>query len=86
MQNSIFNLADDEILTHRGQTLSEIEKFDDPRSDEEEEEEEEGEERGKLGGEYCCNGSEVRISNKSDENSLAIWERKILRRLLGPVK
>lgn len=47
MQKSIFNLADDEILTHRGQTLSEIEKFDDPRSDDEEEEEE----RGKLGGE-----------------------------------
>ncbi|KAJ8941564.1 hypothetical protein NQ318_011523 [Aromia moschata] len=29
-KKSIFNLADDEILTHRGQTLSEIEKFDDP--------------------------------------------------------
>jgi len=39
-------LADDEILTHRGQTLSEIEKFDDPRSDEEDEEE-----KGKLDGE-----------------------------------
>jgi hypothetical protein len=49
LQKSIFNLADDEILTHRGQTLSEIEKFDDPRSDEEEEEE-----TGKLGGE--CSG------------------------------
>jgi nucleolar protein 14 len=48
LQKSIFNLADDEVLTHHGQTLSEIEKFDDPRSDEEEE----GEERGKLGGEY----------------------------------
>jgi nucleolar protein 14 len=46
LQKSIFNLADDEILTHHGQTLSEIEKFDDPRSDDEEEEEE----RGKLGG------------------------------------
>jgi hypothetical protein len=40
-------LADDEILTHHGQTLSEIEKFDDPRSDDEEEEE-----RGKLGGKF----------------------------------
>ncbi|XP_023701640.1 nucleolar protein 14 [Cryptotermes secundus] len=48
-KKSIFNLADDEILTHRGQTLSEIEKFDDPRSDDEEEEEEE---RGKLGAEF----------------------------------
>lgn len=37
------------MLTHRGQTLGEIEKFDDPRSDEEEEE---SEEKGKLGGEH----------------------------------
>jgi nucleolar protein 14 len=50
LQKSIFNLADDEVLTHRGQTLSEIEKFDDPRSDDEEEEE--SEEKGKLGGEH----------------------------------
>lgn len=34
-KKNIFNLADDEILTHHGQTLSEIEKFDDPRSDDE---------------------------------------------------
>ncbi|CAK1594754.1 unnamed protein product [Parnassius mnemosyne] len=34
-KKSIYNLADDEILTHRGQTLEQIEKFDDPRSDEE---------------------------------------------------
>nr|XP_023023933.1 nucleolar protein 14 homolog [Leptinotarsa decemlineata] len=34
-KKSIFNLAEDEILTHKGQTLSEIEKFDDPRSDDE---------------------------------------------------
>jgi nucleolar protein 14 len=32
-RKSIFNLADDEVLTHKGQTLAEIEKFDDPRSD-----------------------------------------------------
>lgn len=51
MQKSIFNLADDEVLTHRGQTLSEIEKFDDPRSDDDEEEGE-SEEKGKLGGEH----------------------------------
>ncbi|XP_049778606.1 nucleolar protein 14 homolog [Schistocerca cancellata] len=37
-KKSIFNLADDEILTHRGQTLSEIEKFDDPRTSDEEDE------------------------------------------------
>ncbi|KAJ3643381.1 hypothetical protein Zmor_026095 [Zophobas morio] len=34
-KKSIFNLADDEVLTHKGQTLAEIEKFDDPRSDDE---------------------------------------------------
>lgn len=34
-KKNMFNLADDEFLTHRGQTLSEIEKFDDPRSDDE---------------------------------------------------
>lgn len=34
-KQSIFNLADDEeVLTHKGQTLSEIEKFEDPKSDE----------------------------------------------------
>ncbi|KYQ51651.1 Nucleolar protein 14 [Trachymyrmex zeteki] len=33
-KESIFNL-NDEVLTHRGQTLEEIEKFDDPRSDDE---------------------------------------------------
>ena len=40
------------MLTHRGHTLSEIEKFDDPRSDDEEEEESEA--KGKLGGEHYC--------------------------------
>ncbi|XP_036146069.1 nucleolar protein 14 homolog [Monomorium pharaonis] len=33
-KENIFNL-NDEVLTHRGQTLEEIEKFDDPRSDDE---------------------------------------------------
>jgi nucleolar protein 14 len=32
-----FNLADDEVLTHRGQSLNEIEKFDNPKSDSEDE-------------------------------------------------
>ncbi|XP_003707475.1 nucleolar protein 14 homolog l(3)07882 [Megachile rotundata] len=34
-KKSIYNLNDEEILTHRGQTLEEIEKFDDPKSDDE---------------------------------------------------
>ncbi|XP_014478490.1 PREDICTED: nucleolar protein 14 homolog [Dinoponera quadriceps] len=34
-KKNIYNLNDDGVLTHRGQTLEEIEKFDDPRSDDE---------------------------------------------------
>jgi nucleolar protein 14 len=62
-------LADDEILTHRGQTLSEIEKFDDPRSDEEEEEE-----TGKLGGE--CSDSYIFPCGVGGVKVL-YWNRKI---------
>ncbi|XP_075228435.1 nucleolar protein 14 homolog l(3)07882 [Lycorma delicatula] len=36
-KKTMFNLADEEVLTHRGKTLSEIEKYDDPGTDEEEE-------------------------------------------------
>ncbi|KAK7870636.1 hypothetical protein R5R35_009132 [Gryllus longicercus] len=35
-KKQIFNLAEDEVLTHRGQTLSEIEKFEDFHSDDDE--------------------------------------------------
>lgn len=45
-KKSIFNLADDEVLTHRGQVLSEIEKFVDERSDDEDSLE--GDKSGKL--------------------------------------
>lgn len=41
-KKNIFNLADDEVLTHCGQALSEIERFDDPRSDDESLEDETG--------------------------------------------
>ncbi|XP_032678556.1 nucleolar protein 14 homolog [Odontomachus brunneus] len=34
-KKNMYNLNDDEILTHRGHTLEEIEKFDDPRSEDE---------------------------------------------------
>lgn len=34
-KKSIYSLNDEEVLTHRGQTLEEIEKFDDPKSDDE---------------------------------------------------
>ncbi|OXU29063.1 hypothetical protein TSAR_015178 [Trichomalopsis sarcophagae] len=33
-KKNIFNLNDEEVLTHRGQSLMDIEKYDDPRSDE----------------------------------------------------
>lgn len=52
-KKSIYNLADEEVLTHRGQTLSEIEKFDDPRSDDDDEDEMDGRKKsGKLNGEF----------------------------------
>lgn len=35
-RKNIFNLADDEVLTHKGQSIAEIEKFDDPPSDDDE--------------------------------------------------
>lgn len=34
-KQNIFSLNDDEVLTHKGQTLEEIERFDDPKSDDE---------------------------------------------------
>ncbi|KAK3912794.1 Nucleolar protein 14 [Frankliniella fusca] len=37
-RKAMFNLADEEVLTHRGQTLNEIEKFEDPRSDDDDDE------------------------------------------------
>lgn len=50
-KHSRFNLNDDEILTHRGQTLEEIEQFRDVRSDDEDEEDE------RLDGIYKCHES-----------------------------
>jgi len=37
-KKSKFLLGDDEVLTHRGQTLEDVERFDDPRSESEDEE------------------------------------------------
>lgn len=50
-KQSIFNLADEEVLTHRGQTLSEIEKFDDVRSDDDDDSLD-GDEAGGLGADF----------------------------------
>lgn len=38
-RHSLFNLNDDDLLTHKGQTLEEIEQFEDPVSNDEEDEE-----------------------------------------------
>jgi nucleolar protein 14 len=35
-KKNIYNVNEQEVLTHRGQTLGEIEKFDDPKSVDEE--------------------------------------------------
>ncbi|KAJ8715794.1 hypothetical protein PYW07_010276 [Mythimna separata] len=53
-KKNIYNLADDEILTHRGQTLEQIEKFDDPRS--EDEDDEDGRKFGGLGDDFVAEG------------------------------
>ncbi|XP_075986693.1 nucleolar protein 14 homolog l(3)07882 [Anticarsia gemmatalis] len=53
-KKNIYNLAEDEILTHRGQTLEQIEKFDDPRSDDEEDED--GRKFGGLGDDFVSEG------------------------------
>lgn len=42
-KKSVFNLGEDETLTHFGKALSEIEQFEDPRSDDEDDDK-------KLGG------------------------------------
>ncbi|XP_054265030.1 nucleolar protein 14 isoform X1 [Macrosteles quadrilineatus] len=38
-KKAVFNLSDTEVLTHRGQTLNEIERFEDARSDDDEDQE-----------------------------------------------
>ena len=39
-KKNLFQLGEEEELTHRGRAISDIQKFEDPRSDEEEDEEE----------------------------------------------
>lgn len=47
-KRNIYNLDDSEVLTHRGQTLEEIEKFEDPRSDDDDYDDEDNN-NGQLG-------------------------------------
>lgn len=48
-KESIYNLNDSEILTHRGQTLAQVERFDDVQPEEEEMSDDEM----RLDGKYC---------------------------------
>ncbi|KAK4875209.1 hypothetical protein RN001_011631 [Aquatica leii] len=83
---SIFNLANDEVLTHKGQTLNEIEKFDDPKSDDDDDSLNEGN-TGKLesdfvgdahfgGGVLTNTGSEGFKSHKDLINQLIAESKK----------
>ncbi|KAG8227190.1 hypothetical protein J437_LFUL003396 [Ladona fulva] len=71
-KKSIYNLADEEILTHRGHALSEIEKFDDPRSDEDEDE------SGKLEAKFVKEAHFGGLLTKKEETESQAKSRKEL--------
>ncbi|XP_046663079.1 nucleolar protein 14 homolog [Homalodisca vitripennis] len=66
-----FNLSDPEVLTHRGQTLSEIERFDDIRSDDDDDDDrgKSGALKGKFVGEAHFGGG-LLTKGKQDRGSL----------------
>lgn len=69
-KKTMFNLSDSEILTHRGQTLSEIEKFENTRSDDEDDDEgRSGVLKGKFVGDAHFGGGML-TKNKQDRESL----------------
>ncbi|KAJ4450939.1 hypothetical protein ANN_02374 [Periplaneta americana] len=80
-KKTIFNLADDEILTHRGQTLSEIEKFDDPRSEDEDEEE-----RGKLDAHFVEDAHFGGGILKKSTNESAMSRKDLIEQLIAESK
>ncbi|XP_071441458.1 nucleolar protein 14 homolog [Hetaerina americana] len=71
-KKSIYNLADDEILTHRGHALSEIEKFDDPKSDDEDDE------KGKLEAKFVKEAHFGGFLTKKEETESQAKRRKEL--------
>lgn len=74
LQKSKFLLGDDEVLTHRGQTLADIEKFDDPRSDSENDEEDV-----RLGKSFVSDAHfGGGILKKADESAQALQNRESL--------
>lgn len=62
-RQSLFNLNDDDLLTHKGQTLEEIEQFDDVGSNDEDEDEE----MGKLDSEFT---SSAHFGGGRDEDGI----------------
>lgn len=70
-KKAMFNLSDSEVLTHKGQTLIEIERFEDTRSDDEDEDIEKT--SGALKGKFVENahfGGGMLTKNKRDRESL----------------
>jgi len=71
-------LVDNEVLTHRGESLAEIEKFEDPRSDGEEEEDDDRRDKsGKLGEDFVSEAhfgggmlKKVDMDNKSRKDMI----------------
>ncbi|XP_023944280.2 nucleolar protein 14 homolog [Bicyclus anynana] len=83
-KKSIYNLADDEILTHRGQTLEQIEKFDDPRSSDDEDEERRF---GGLGDEFVSEGHfGGGVLSKSDSKDGAKSHKDLIEQLIAESK
>ncbi|XP_013165719.1 PREDICTED: nucleolar protein 14 [Papilio xuthus] len=84
-KKNIYNLADDEILTHRGQTLEQIEKFDDPRSDDEDEEG--GKRFGGLDDEFVSDGHfGGGILSKTDAQDGAKSHKDLIEQLIAESK
>ncbi|XP_053619397.1 nucleolar protein 14 homolog [Plodia interpunctella] len=84
-RKNVYNLADDEILTHRGQTLEQIEKFDDPRSDDEDDEE--GKKFGGLDDDFVSEGHfGGGILSKTDSKDGAKSHKDLIEQLIAESK
>nr|CAD7595851.1 unnamed protein product [Timema genevievae] len=80
-KKSVFNMADEEILTHHGQSLNEIENFDDPRSDEED-----MEESGKLDAQFVGDAHFGGGMLKKTSNDGAISRKNLIEQLIAESK
>nr|CAD7428930.1 unnamed protein product [Timema monikensis] len=80
-KKSVFNMADEEILTHHGQSLNEIENFDDPRSDEED-----MEESGKLDARFVGDAHFGGGMLKKTSNDGAVSRKNLIEQLIAESK